>query len=351
MMRLWILVLVAGLAVAGCAEGVGTPSGTADRTSAAGTGLRTEGCGSGARCAPKEARRASEKTGASAAEMRVAGAAALRDYSLQRNADAVHPSPREAKKKDKRSRMHTDNCHLDLRKTEAPACVYGAPSSETTVVLFGDSHAMQWFPALHRLAEERDWRLVGFSKRACPPAQVRVYNSALERQYRECAEWREGTLERIVREEAPDLVVTSSLTSYGVRENGKTLEGADRAAAFEDGYVSTLRELRSTGAAVATIEDVPHPDKDIPRCVSRSLDDLGKCAFPRGGAFDYPPINTRAAERVEGASPIDPTPVLCPGERCPAVIGDALVYRNGAHLTPVYVRTLAPWLGARLPEP
>jgi hypothetical protein len=47
---------------------------------------------------------------------------------------------------------------------------------------------------------------------------------------------------------------------------------------------------------------------------------------------------------------IEPTPVLYLQKRCPAVIGDALVYPNGAHLTPTYVRTLAPWLGKRLPK-
>jgi hypothetical protein len=35
---------------------------------------------------------------------------------------------------------------LSARVAEVPECVYGNPSSKTTVVLFGDSHAMQWFP-------------------------------------------------------------------------------------------------------------------------------------------------------------------------------------------------------------
>ncbi|MDQ5812185.1 MAG: hypothetical protein M3358_15900, partial [Actinomycetota bacterium] len=62
------------------------------------------------------------------------------------------------------------------------------------------------------------------------------------------------------------------------------------------------------------------------------------------------PVNARAAAKVEGVHFIDPTPVLCLEKSCPAVIGDALVYRNGAHLTPTYARTLAPWLGERLPK-
>jgi hypothetical protein len=48
---------------------------------------------------------------------------------------------------------------------------------------------------------------------------------------------------------------------------------------------------------------------------------------------------------------IDPTPMICPEETCPAVIGDVLVYRNGAHLTRTYVNSLTPWLGEQLPEP
>jgi hypothetical protein len=43
--------------------------------------------------------------------------------------------------------------------------------------------------------------------------------------------------------------------------------------------------------------------------------------------------------------------MICPEETCPAVIGDVLVYRNGAHLTRTYVGTLTPWLGEQLPEP
>lgn len=54
--------------------------------------------------------------------------------------------------------------------------------------------------------------------------------------------------------------------------------------------------------------------------------------------------------QVGGVPLIEPMPVHCLEKTCPAVIGDALVYGTGAHLTPTYVRTLAPWLGERLPK-
>jgi peptidoglycan/LPS O-acetylase OafA/YrhL len=280
----------------------------------------------------------------------VAGAAAILggDRSLQKSAVAVHPSPREAEKQ--RSRMYADGCHLAWPEAESPDCVYGNPSSETTVVLFGDSRAMHWFPALNKLAKEHNWRLVGLTKGACPPAEVSRYEAALSREYSECDAWRERTLKRIAEKERPSMVVTSMRNPYRVLEDGKWLGRGAGNKALEEGYASTLEKLRRTGAEVVVIKDIPHPHKDTPECVSEALDRLQDCAIPRSKAFNYPPVNARAAAKVEGVHFIDPTPVLCLEKSCPAVIGDALVYRNGAHLTPTYARTLAPWLGERLPK-
>ncbi len=282
-------------------------------------------------------------------ENQVAGAAALQDgHTLQKTADAVLPAPSEAKKR--RSQMYTDNCHVQPTDTEFPECVYGNPSSETTVVVFGDSHAMSWFPALNELAKKRDWRLVGLTKSSCPPATVRRYAGSLRREYHECEIWREKALQRIEREE-PNLVVTGSLNTYALMEGENRLSPEDSEKALEKGYISTLEKLRGTGAEVAVMKDIPKPDKDIPECVSKSLDNLQDCAFSRSKSLDYPPVEERAAKEVEDVRLVDPIPMICPTETCPAVIGDTLVYRNGAHITPTYMRTLAPWLEEQLPEP
>jgi len=39
----------------------------------------------------------------------------------------------------------------------------------------------------------------------------------------------------------------------------------------------------------------------------------------------------------------------CAGQRCPAVIGDILVYRNSGHITATYTATMTPWLARRIP--
>jgi peptidoglycan/LPS O-acetylase OafA/YrhL len=57
-----------------------------------------------------------------------------------------------------------DGCLIRWLGTASGPCVYGSASSRTTVVLFGDSHALQWFPALDRAARARRWRLVSLTK-------------------------------------------------------------------------------------------------------------------------------------------------------------------------------------------
>ena len=44
------------------------------------------------------------------------------------------------------------DCGLNDPDTVSPSCLAGDPASATRVVLFGDSHAMQWFPAVDRIA-------------------------------------------------------------------------------------------------------------------------------------------------------------------------------------------------------
>lgn len=277
----------------------------------------------------------------------ITGAPALsHGQAVQQSADAVRPEPRVAAQDWPRN--YTDGCHADRPETTSPACVYGDPDADRTVVLFGDSHAMQYFPALERLAQQRDWRLVSLTKSGCPPPDTNLHNDGLRRYYAECDTWRTDMLERIEQREKPDLVVTGGRDTYTVIRDGEELGPEASAEALRDGYADTLGRLRGTGARVVTIEDNPHPDKDVPSCVSNSLQHLDDCAVDQDAAFDYPHVAGQAADRVRGVRTVDPTPALCRDGTCPAVIGDVVVYGVTTHLTATYARTLEPWLDRQL---
>jgi hypothetical protein len=258
--------------------------------------------------------------------------------ALQRSAERVWPAPADAG--GDRSRAYYDGCIVPFVVTRSPACVYGDTRASTTVVLFGDSHALQYFPTLDRVARKRGWRLVVLTKAGCGPAVARV--RAVRRYARACARWRENAIGRIAQER-PALVVTSGATHYHVYADGRWLGRGASDRALRRGYVGTATRLAAI-APVRVIRDSPRPPLDIPRCVAEALRHLRRCAFER----PRPDVISPSARAIAAVRLIDPRDELCPRRLCPAVIGDALVYRHEAHITATYAGTMWRWLDAAL---
>ncbi|AUH42798.1 acyltransferase family protein [Streptomyces sp. CMB-StM0423] len=276
------------------------------------------------------------------------GAAALADEDQpQKSAKALRPLPEKAT--DDRGKVHDDGCLAGQQETESGDCAYGNKGGSDTVVLFGDSHAMQYSPALEKITERRGLRLVTLTKSACTPAQVTVFNNQLQRTYTECDEWRDNALDRI-EEEDPDLIITGTQDVKTVVEDGKRLGGKESAKAHQKGYEETMDDLLGTGATVLTLADNPYPPEDIPSCVSGAVRDLEDCAFSEADGYGYEPVSARANAKFDEVGLIDPKPVMCKDGTCPAVIGNVIVYRNGAHITASYMETLTDWLDGQLPR-
>ncbi len=273
----------------------------------------------------------------------VAGAAALASQPVpQKRAEAVRPNPMQAR--DDRSRMYYDGCLVGMAGVKSNKCTYGKRDSKRTMVLFGDSHAMQYFPAILRLAKKHDWRLIALAKAECPPGEVRVLSMTTGDEYTECEAWRERTLKWIEGVEGKVTVLVRSASDYTpLGEDGNTLDGKVRIAALEKGYAATLRRVGRSGAQAAVIKDLPAAGEDVPSCVSERLANLDECSFrrPSGAGEEF---DVRAVRRTEGAHMIDVTPAICPRGLCRAVIGNALVYRDKSHLSATFARTLSPWV-------
>lgn len=279
----------------------------------------------------------------------VAGATALSEQTEpQQQATALRPNPLQASQD--KGQLAEDGCLVGRSELTSGPCAYGPKSAPTRVVLLGDSHANQFFPALQRIGARNDWRLVGLTKQGCAPGAALVNNGRLGREYTECEEWREYALQRI-EQDPPDMVVVSTATYYSVVEDGEKVQGRENQAILEAAYRSTLERLEATGAKVVVIRDIPHSRFDVSDCVSDSLDSLQDCAFPyedrRNLRKDF---DVRAAERLEGVEIVDVDPVLCPDDLCRAVIGDVIVYRGTNHVTASFARTLARAIEDQLPE-
>jgi peptidoglycan/LPS O-acetylase OafA/YrhL len=246
--------------------------------------------------------------------------------------------------------IYSDGCHLDVTATSAgEGCVYGDVSSPTTVVLFGDSHAAQWFPALERLSREHGWRLLSMTKSACTTADATVWSGITKRAYAECDTWRQAALDRIAAEH-PALVVVSNSRTYQVMVDGVATPIARVPEEWDAAQGRTLARLSPLAQHVVVIGDTPRSQADPPVCLSANLDDASACAMPYAKVVDQAYTAREAAVAASaGVGWVDPTAWVCRTDPCPVVFGRFLVFRDQHHLTATYARALATRLDALLP--
>ena len=234
-----------------------------------------------------------------------------------------------------------DGCHLDYLQTEQPPCIYGDPGGARTVVLFGDSHAQQWLPALDAAAKTAGWRVVGWTKAACSIADVTITNDALHREFTECTTWRQQRIDAIV-EMHPDAVVLSQSDSVP----GTQLTNGD----WADQTVVTARKLVAAGIETTYVLDTPYPGTPAAECLADNLDDVGACSLDANHAYPYSGRREQLAETLSGAGVpvLDTNDWFCTTTQCPTVVGSILVYRDASHMSATYAAWLAPLLAPLL---
>lgn len=227
-------------------------------------------------------------------------------------------------------------CQAAFTQVAQEDCIYGDPDATRTIVLFGDSRMEQWFPAVNKMAVQEHWRVVSWTKAACPAARLTVFNPELKRAYTECDQWRAATVAKI-RALKPALVLV------GQSEN--LASASVPPATFAAATVQTLTELREGSPSdVVYMQDIPTPGSDLPACVAAHLDDVRLCTFDRDKSHTYPERHKAMAPalRAAGFGFVDPVNWFCSSSRCAAVVGNVLVYRDAAHMTVPYSRWLAP---------
>jgi peptidoglycan/LPS O-acetylase OafA/YrhL len=273
----------------------------------------------------------------------VQGAAALhREKTPENDAAALRPNPLKAYAD--RGRLFTDGCLVGVQGTHSKRCTYGDPSDSRTLVLFGDSHAMQYFPPLEKIADKNHWRVIALVKAECTPADIEVRSMIADREYSQCDAWRQYAFERIEATAPSTTVVIAGDTAYvPYGPGGEELHGEAAAAAMQKGLLSTLERIHAGGRRTVVITDSPAAPDEIPACVSEHLHDFAACAFRQHRGPDVT-FERRATHRAQGSHLIDLTPEICPHHLCRAVIGNALTYRDDSHLSATFARTLSPWL-------
>lgn len=262
----------------------------------------------------------------------------------RRAPQGLHPDPKDAYWD--RPANYDDECHSDQFDTQLHQCVTGDPDGDRTVVLFGDSHALQWIPALTRAAERAGWTVVTLTKAACPPAQI-LSGRKDDRAGTSCERWREKAITWI-EANPPELAILAggSRIYKLVDDRGERIPDEQRTGQWQRGLAETLDRVTAVTPTVV-LADTPYVDVNPATCLADDPGDLSACTSSRTSAIDRDFDQAeRETTEAAGATYADLTDLVCPYSPCPAVVGDVLIYRNRDHITATFAEQLTPAVGA-----
>lgn len=239
-------------------------------------------------------------------------------------AGPLRPNPLKAAKDVPRAAL--DGCQIGQTDETPVECAGGDPNATIDVVLAGDSKMMQWYSAFDDVGRANHFRVRTLTKSSCA-----LLSTLPEQPSRNesCVKWNELVFEKLLAN-PPHILVTSQGAGY--------IDGEIVAATLAEDW----RTFEEHGIRVVALIDNPAPKGAPDECVAKNLKEPGVCAFPREPAIERSgaPRQRAAAALVPNVTVIDFTPEICPADPCQVVIDNVLVYRQRAHLTDTYVRTL-----------
>ncbi|MFF2606615.1 acyltransferase family protein [Arthrobacter koreensis] len=206
-----------------------------------------------------------------------------------------------------------------------------AEGSQKTIVVLGDSHAMQWTAALGPVARANDWHVVTVLKMGCR------YGAEDPERSEECNAFNQAAGEYVL-DLMPDAVFTvASLTQESSPD--ETLAG---------GYDDGVRPFTEAGIQVLAMRDNPRFEFDMFKCLESNGFDVRACHVPRSQLLaEVSPLEGLQA-RIPGVRVLDLSDQFCFDDACPGIIGNVIVYKDHDHLNRTYMETTSHVLAERI---
>ena len=229
-------------------------------------------------------------------------------------------------------------CHLSQKAVRHPECMYGSSEKNKTIFLFGDSHAAQWFPAVHGMTERNNFTLYSRTKSSCSPLLIQHWNINWKREYSECSEWRDTVLNEII-EVKPDYVFLAVYSKHEVLDSNKQLLiGEERLEALLQAEKRTIEKIRESGASVILIEDTPLQTADPLDCLVENPKNDTICKTPLIEALKNTfPLSIDSNPNIEGVYLLDMNSNFCYEDgMCYVTDGEFIYTRDKDHISKQY---------------
>jgi peptidoglycan/LPS O-acetylase OafA/YrhL len=256
-----------------------------------------------------------------------------------------------------------------------PFCILGDKTAPVDTVLWGDSHALAMLPAVD-MAFARHHEAAMFAQRGgCPPLmgvyvrdQVSGESSALRPwldaagvgRGAQCTRHNDAVLAWIVQHRIRTVILAGHWIAYTGDHFLRRLTDAqspdndslqENAAVFARGLERLLSVLQHQHVRVFLLEDVPHNALNVPyELASARRLDLPRDFRISRTAYEAQELSaTQIFQRIQqryGVHILRPQDILCAGGPCAIARGEAPLYNDDEHLSPLGAVIVEPALDA-----
>jgi peptidoglycan/LPS O-acetylase OafA/YrhL len=232
-------------------------------------------------------------------------------------------------------------CYAGFEAVTSKTCAVGDVSSAKVVVLYGDSHAGMWLPAMDLLGRRDGYRVVPLVKLGCAPYDVPQTNAG--KSFPSCPDFRSWAMSSIQALHPAAVVLAHRGLLYLDPPAGWSREDA-----WAAGVARTIGELTKLAPVVKVLSDFPHLPFSPRECLTARDASMSSCTAPDSTDETHSNTLTLAALRGTSAEYVDVTGLVCQRGRCPLVVGRIVTYRDSAHLSVTWTRTITPRVGQLL---
>jgi len=235
-----------------------------------------------------------------------------------------------------------DDCFDDWKQNSNKFCTYGDEKADTTVLLWGDSHAGSWSAAFDMAGKIDHFRVIVAMRNKCPSSMetpiAGTYGSDIPKDVQTWCQHRNDWVMKTLVPKADTVVLANFSANYVFRSKDQT-----------KGYQETVKQVRAAHRKVTLMEHIPltNTPKDRrngPTCLTDGRDD---CVNAQSAAYDTThqvPAGLQKAGLGDDVSWIPVSDRFCHDNRCYYAIGGTSVYWDASHMSNTYATSLGPWL-------
>jgi peptidoglycan/LPS O-acetylase OafA/YrhL len=238
-----------------------------------------------------------------------------------------------------------DGCMDGYTSAGAGSCVFGDVGSARNIVLFGDSHAAMWFPAVDYFANKYGYQLIAVTKATCPPMKLPIISPVLGRTFTECDQWVQNVLARIQQ-------VHPALVLMGVARHYTSIYGF---SPYDQTWLSAISQMvsqiKAMGSRAVLLGAIPKPPAVVPACLSSHINDAAACNMALPQVLNQAGVaSEKAATSAGGGTYLDVLPWFCVAQACGTTLGNIEMWRDDNHITATYASFLGPAMSAELQD-